>query len=155
MMQRRPIEYVQFYTVGTAAKKLEVRKTELPEAVILPTVVRKRKKVFVDPVAIFGMVVAVCMLITMFVGIHRLEKLEEDARAMEQYVLYLQQVNEEKKETYHNSYTLEEIEKTALALGMVPMEQVSHQIIDVTEPAPVEEPSILESFGTFLSGLFA
>ena len=155
MMQRRPIEYVQFYTVGTAAQKLEVRKAELPEAVILPTVVRKRKKVFVDPVAIFGMMVAVCMMITMFVGVHQLQKLQDDTKAMETYVLYLQQVNEEKKDTYHKSYTLEEIEKTALALGMVPVDQVSHQTIDVTEPAPEEEPSVLESFGTFLSGLFA
>ncbi len=155
MTQRRPIEYVQFYTVGTAAQKVEVRKAELPEAVILPTVVRKRKKVFVDPVAIFGMIVAVCMLLTMFVGVQQLRQVQQDADAMEKYVLHLQQVNEEKKEIYHSSYTLEEIEKTALALGMVPADQVSHRNIDVTEPMPEQEPTAWESFTTFLSGLFA
>ena len=54
MAQRRPIEYVQFYTIGTAAQKVEVAKPKLAEPVFLPPVIRKRKKVFVDPVAIFG-----------------------------------------------------------------------------------------------------
>ena len=155
MAQRIPIEYVQFYTVGTAAKKVEVAEPKLAEPVFLPPTVQKRKRIFVDPVAIFGMVVAVCMLFTMFVGIHRLRQVQQDSRAMEQYVLHLQQVNQERKEIYHNSYTLEEIEKTALALGMVPMDQVAHQTIDITEPAPQETPSAWDSVGTFLSDLFA
>lgn len=155
MAQRRPIEYVQFYTLGSAAQKVEVAKPQLAEPVFLPPVIRKRKKVFVDPVAIFGVVVAVCMLITMFVGVGHLRQVRQDADAMEQYVLYLQQVNQEKKDKYHQAYTLEEIEKTALALGMVPMDQVAHQTIDVTPVASEEEPTVLESFGTFLSGLFA
>ena len=95
------------------------------------------------------------MLFTMFVGVHRLRQVRQDAAAMEQYVLHLQDINQERKDIYHSSYTLEEIEKTAMALGMVPMDQVTHQTIDVTEPAPQEAPSVWESVGTFLSGLFA
>lgn len=155
MAQRRPIEYVQFYTMGSAAQKLEVAKPKLEEPVILPRVVQKRKKVLVDPVAIFGVVVAVCMFVTMFVGVLHLRQVQSDADAMEQYVLHLQQVNEEKKDFYHESYQLDEIEKTALALGMVPMEEAAHYTIDVTEPLPEESPSVWESVGTFLSGLFA
>ena len=155
MAQRRPIEYVQFYTIGTAAQKVEVAKPKLAEPVFLPPIIHKRKKIFVDPVAIFGVVVAVCMFFTMFVGVHHLRQVQKDAAAMEQYVLHLQQVNEEKKEIYHNSYTLEEVEKTALALGLVPMDQVAHHAIDVTEPEPPEAPSVWDSVGTFLSGLFA
>ena len=82
MAQRIPIEYVQFYTVGTAAKKVEVAEPKLAEPVFLPANVQKRKRIFVDPVAIFGMVVAVCMLFTMFVGIHRLRQVQQDSRAM-------------------------------------------------------------------------
>ena len=58
MAQRLPIEYVQFYTLGTAAQKVEVAKPKLAEPVFLPPVIQKRKRVFVDPVAIFGVIVA-------------------------------------------------------------------------------------------------
>jgi negative regulator of sigma E activity len=155
MTQRRPIEYVQFYTVGTAAKKVEVAKPKLAEPVFLPPIVHKRKKVYVDPVPVLGMLVAVCMLFTMLIGVNHLRQVRQDTEAMEQYVLHLQQVNDEKQELYHNSYSLEEIEKTAIALGMVPADQVLHQIIDVSEPPAQEEPSLFDSVGTFLSGLFA
>lgn len=155
MTQRRPIEYVQFYTVGTAAKKVEVAKPKLAEPVFLPPIVHKRKKVYVDPVPVLGMLVAICMLFTMLIGVNHLRQVRQDTEAMEQYVLHLQQVNDEKQELYHNSYSLEEIEKTAIALGMVPADQVLHQIIDVSEPPAQEEPSLFDSVGTFLSGLFA
>ena len=155
MAQRRPIEYVQFYTVGTAAKKVEVAKPKLAEPVFLPPITHKRKKVYVDPVPVIGMLVAVCMLFTMLIGVNHLRQVRQDTEAMEQYVLHLQQVNDEKQELYHNSYSLEEIEKTAIALGMVPADQVLHQIIDVSEPPAQEEPSLFDSVGTFLSGLFA
>ena len=155
MTQRRPIEYVQFYTVGTAAKKMEVAKPKLAEPVFLPPVAVKRKKVYVDPVPVLGMLVAICMLFTMLIGVQHLRQVRQDTEAMEQYVLHLQQINDEKQEIYHSSYSLEEIEKTAIALGMVPADQVLHQIIDVSEPPIQEEPSFLDSVGTFLSGLFA
>lgn len=155
MAQRLPVEYVQFYTLGTAAQKVEVAKPKLAEPVFLPPVVQKRKRIFVDPVAIFGVIVAVCMLFTMFVGVHRLRQVRQDADAMEKYVLHLQNINQEKKDFYHDSYSLEEIEKTALALGMVPLNQVAHQTIDVSEPVPQKDPSVWDSVGTFLSDLFA
>ena len=61
----------------------------------------------------------------------------------------------ERKEIYHDAYNLEEIEKTAMALGMVPVDQVAHRTIDVTAPMPEENISLWEQVGTFLSGLFA
>ena len=155
MAQRRPIEYVQFYTMGSAAQKLEVQKQRLPEAVIQTAVPLKRKKVYVDPVAICGMVVALCMLLTLFVGFFHLRQVQRDRVGMENYVIHLQHVNADRKETYCISYDLAEVEKTALALGMVPADQVAHHTIDVTEPVQTESISVWEQFGTFLSGLFA
>lgn len=155
MTQRRPIEYVQFYTVGSAARKLEVEKIQLAEPVFQNAVPIKRKKVYVDPVAICGMLVALCMLLTLFVGFFQLRNVQQDRVAMENYVIHLQHVNAERKETYRESYNLEEIEKTARALGMVPVDQVTHQTIDITVPMPEENVSVWEQVGTFLSGLFA
>lgn len=155
MAQRRPIEYVQFYTLGSAAQKLEVEKQKLPEPVFHGPLPQKKKKIFVDPVALCGMVVAFCMLVTLVVGLFQLRCAQQDRMAMETYVIHLQHVNAERKESYRNSYDLAEVEKTALALGMVPAEQVTHRTIDVTEPAQPERISIWEQFGTFLSGIFA
>lgn len=155
MAQRRPIEYVQFYTVGSAARKLEVEKQNLLEPVFRTAVPQKRKKVYVDPVAICGMLVALCMLLTLFVGFFHLRQVQQDRMAMETYVIHLQHINADRKETYHNSYDLDEVEKTALALGMVPADQVVHHTIDVSEPVQPESISIWNQFGTFLSGLFA
>ena len=155
MTQRRPIEYVQFYTVGSAARKLEVEKIQLAEPVFQNAVPIKRKKVYVDPVAICGMLVAFCMLLTLFVGFFHLRNVQQDRIAMENYVIHLQHVNAERKEIYHDAYNLEEVEKTARALGMVPVDQVAHRTIDVTEPMPEDTISVWEQVGTFLSGLFA
>ena len=155
MAQRRPIEYVQFYTVGSAARKLEVEKIQLAEPVFQNAVPIKRKKVYVDPVAICGMLVAFCMLLTLFVGFFQLRNVQQDRVAMENYVIHLQHINAERKETYRESYNLEEIEKTARALGMVSVDQVAHRTIDITVPVPEENPSAWEQVGVFLSGLFA
>ena len=74
---------------------------------------------------------------------------------MEEYVVYLQHQHKSIKIKYTETYNLEDIEKTALALGMVPADQVRHSRISVVEPVVEEEPSVWENVGTFLSGLFA
>jgi hypothetical protein len=59
---------------------------------------------------------------------------------------------------YDSSYDLEEIREIALAMGMVPMEQletvqISVPVVEAEEQA--QEPSGWEAFCTFLAGLFA
>ena len=49
----------------------------------------------------------------------------------------------------------EEIEKAALALGMIPQEQAQSITISVPMPEAVEEPSFWEKTAVFLEGLFA
>ena len=158
MAQRLPIEYVRFYTEGSAAKKLDVvvpvQKPMLAEPYIKAAPI-KRKKVYVDPLAIFGVVVAICMMITIFVGVQNLRKTQDDLVAMERYVAHLRQENAVWKDKYADAYELEEIERTALALGMVPAEQVTHHTIVLDAPAEEPEPGFFENIGTFLTGLFA
>ena len=156
MTQRMQSQYVQFYTSGSAA--LQIHPVEHKKAAPVEQTkprVQKRIRVFVDPVAIVGMVVALFLCVAIFVGMFQLNAVRQDVHQMEEYVVYLQHQHKSIKMKYTETYNLEDIEKTALALGMVPADQVRHSRISVVEPVVEEEPSVWENVGTFLSGLFA
>ena len=158
MAQKLRIEYVQFYTDGSAAKKVDVKPVEQKEfdpIVFAPPVPYKRKKVFIDPVAILGMLVAICMFFTITVGIIELRNAQIERYQMEQYVLHLSEIHTQRQEAFRAAYDMEEVDRTARALGMVPASEVSHKTIDMTLPVVEAEPTLLESAGTFLAGLFA
>jgi len=154
-MAQHRVQYIQFYTDGTAARKLEIAAQER-KTIRLPSVKKqKRRKIYVDPVAILGVGVAICMLIVMAVGFGQLDNARQEAAAMEQYVTQLSKENEALTSEYAASYDLEAVEKTALALGMVPSQQVPVREITVTVPQIQQTPTVWENIGTFLTSLFA
>ena len=156
MTQRMQAQYVQIYIDGSAAKQIQYVPQKQVETVKQPKPkAQKRIRIYVDPVAIFGVVVAVCMMITLVVGMVHLHTARQEVQQMEEYVIYLNHQNRTIKNQYAESYSLEEVEKTALALGMIPADQVTLQTIYLPEPVVEEEPTIWESVGTFLTGLFA
>lgn len=154
MAQRIDVQYIQFYTHGNAAPRIApaapIETMKLPKA-------KKRKvqRVYVDPVATLGIIVAVCMLIMMAAGVSRLQKEQQETDALERYVELLQQENEKLEAKYMSQRDLQEVEKTALALGMIPKEQAQQISIQVELPEPPEQVSLWNRIGTFLSGLFA
>lgn len=125
MAKKSDVQYIRYYTVGSAARKLAPQVTEQPKAAPKP---RKAKRVlvFIDPVAILGIVTAVIMLTCMLVGMVQLNEVWTRQAAVENQVQRLIRENETLQETYEAGYDLANIEKTALALGMVPAEQVEH-----------------------------
>lgn len=160
MAPRTSVQYVRYYTDGTAARKLETAVPTQRLTTVLPPPTHlqkkvKRKKIYVDPIAILGVVVAVCLLIVMGVGINQLQQARDEAAVMEQYVEQLTRENKELTEQYAQSYDLTKVKQTALALGMVPREAVPTTRIAVTIPETVEEPTVWETISTFLTGLFA
>ena len=66
MAVRTDIQYVQFYVDGSTARKPEQR-TQAKHAAAPKYRRVKRKVVVVDPVAILGTVVTVCLLVAMLV----------------------------------------------------------------------------------------
>ena len=156
MAQRIDVQYIQFYTHGNAAQHIApanpVKNTQLPH-----TQKRRVQRIYVDPVATLGIVVAVCMLVMMTVGVFRLQKEQRETAQLEQYVTLLEQRNQELQAQYEQECDLEEIEKTALALGMIPKEQATHVVIQVELPSDqvAEQESLWSRIGTFLTGLFA
>ena len=155
-MARQPeIQYINAYVSGTMAYQLEepVRKKK---RVSLPKMRKEKKTVIaIDPVAIGGIVVAVAMLVLLLVGFVRLQDARAEVLALENYVTALEQKNEELQDTYAAGYDLAEIEKIALAMGLVPSSQVEHLTIEVMIPQEATEPTAWESFYAFLTGLFA
>ena len=153
-MLRQEIQYIRYDNVGSAACKPVVvssaKKNALPSARK-----QKRKVISIDPVATVGILVALFMLVSMAVGVVEYVQVRKQAVQMEQYVEQLSVRNEELTEKFESGYDLEAIEKTALALGMVPMEQVQTVQIQVTIPQEEKTVTLWEQIGIFITGLFA
>ena len=154
-MARQPeVQYIRFYTDGSAARKIAplapFKTIKLPKP-------KKHKRITlrIDPVAIAGIVMSVVMLVLMLVGAAQLNSTRNELYAMATYVDALQQENRSLEATYSQGYDLEAVEKTALALGMVPKEQVQHITIQVPPVETEKMPGAWEQFCTFLTGLFA
>lgn len=155
MAQQAAIQYVKFYTAGSAARKIQVAAPPKP---VHKTKVAKQQKILirVDPLAMVGTLVALVLLVLMVVGVFRVQSARERSAQMAQYVQTLKTENRMLQNTYDTGYDLEQVEKTALALGMVPAEQVQQVAIQMEVPQteqPVE--GFWNNVTAFLTGLFA
>ena len=154
MAQLSKVQYVQYYTDGSAARKL-APKTPFKTGKLPQVKRQKRLTVYVDPVAVAGIAVALVMLVLMIVGVAQLRSAQQQTAAMTKYIETLEQENQLLQNTYESGYELEEIERLALALGMVPEDQVQH----ITLQPPVvhlqDASDDVWQFWAFLTGLFA
>ena len=116
---------------------------------------RKVHRIYVDPVATLGILVAVSMLIMMAVGVSQLRSEQTETAAMVEYVQQLQGENVALQAQYDEECDLEMVEKTALALGMIPRQDAPHVSIEIPMPQQQETVSLWQRIGTFLTGLFA
>ena len=124
MAQKHDILYVNFYTDGSAARKIAPAFPETQPG-RKPRTARQRKTVIhIDPVAVCSLLVAAVLLIMMAVGLTQFQQARAEAQMMENYVQQLATENEALQVQFDESVNLEEVEKTALALGMVPKDQV-------------------------------
>ena len=135
MVRHPSVQYVHFYTDGSAARKIEPVIPFKKKTAILPKVRKqKRKLIYMDPVAVLGTCVAVCMLIMMLVGVGQLRSAQAEVKQMQDYVHYLEWENQELTQEYMQSYDLNDIRMTATALGMVPADQIAITPIEISVP---------------------
>lgn len=148
--------YIQFYTPGSAAVKVAVQDEQMWAPLPEPTP-EKKMVIRVDPVAVVGFVVAVCMLILMAVGINQLNTARREVAALERYIVQLTAENQALEETYTAGYKPATVRQQALEMGMIPAEEVPETHIYVTLPQTqaVEETTIWSQITTFLASLFA
>ena len=157
MNQKPKIQYVgQFYIHGSEARQLELQEKKKHAKSKLPLErLRKVEVIYLDPVAIFGIVTALVLLAVMTVGVLQIRDDWTDYQTMSNYVSRLNSENAELKADYRSQYDLEDIRVKAEALGMVPKSQLEVRTVYVTIPQPEPERTWLEEIQWFLSGLFA
>ena len=156
MAQRVDVQYIHLYTQGSAARKIQPAVKS--QTGTLPQIKKKKvQRIYIDPVATLGAVVAICMLIMMVVGISQLRVEQQKTAQMVSYVEQLQAKNTALQAQYEEECDLEAVEKTALALGMIPQPEASHTSIQVELPVAENDlqVSLWQRIGTFLTGLFA
>ena len=154
-MARRPdVEYIRYYTDGSAARQLELKPKKKHHP--LPKVKKQPKRtLYIQPVAVAGILLSAVLLVMMAVGSVELHHAKQQERAMEKYVQTLRRENAIDRAEYEETLNVEEIERAALALGMIPQEQAERITISIPMPEAVEEPSFWEKTIVFLEGLFA
>ena len=157
MNQKPKIQYVgQFYVHGSEARQLQLQEQKRQAKTKLPLArIQKIEKVYVDPVALAGIVVAVVMLVTMVLGAVQIKRDWDRYEQVSAYVSELKKENARLNHAYHLSYDLEDIKAKALAMGLVPKSELETVAITVT--VPEREPVLTRSdeIRLFLEGLFA
>ena len=150
------LEYIQkYYSHGTEAQVLELKpvyaKPEKPQ-------VPKREKepvttICIDPVAFCGLMVAVVMLVVMAAGLIQFNIACDDHAVMASYMNGLREENVLLNHQFNAGYSLEEVQTTALALGMIPVEEAQTIRVNVVTPQRQPEPTWWDDVVWFLSGL--
>lgn len=155
-MARQPeIRYIRYYTDGSAARVQEQPQSE-PHKTSLPKPRKRKPRVIqVDLLALGGIVISVVMVLLMVVGFIQLHSLQQTNAYLESYVQSLEHKNAELSYTYRSDLDLEQIERYALSLGMIPQEQAQTITIHVPPQEETREVTAWERFTTFLAGLFA
>ena len=156
MARRNEVQYVSFYTAGSAAMKIEPV-SEPKKKANLPKQRRAKKiRIFVDPMALIGGCVAMVMLVMMLVGLGQLQAARQQEAQLQAYVERLEAENTKLDAKFQAGYDAQEIYDVAIGMGMIPAEQANRVQVSVNIPAEVEEEhSAWENFYTFLLGLFA
>ena len=155
MAMQPEIRYINSYVSGNVAYQPKKNPQKKP-AVQLPKARKQQKYVIpVDMMAVCGIFTALVLSVMLIVGVSQMFQAQREAQQMKEYALSLQAENEQLQEVYEASYDLEEIRQIALAMGMVPVEEVTHLQVQLTVPEQVQEVTAWESFCAFMVGLFA
>ena len=157
MNQKPKIQYVgQFYVHGSEARQIQQQEPRRQSRTVLPlTKIQAIEKIYVDPVALIGIAVAVVMLVTMVLGAVQIKRDWDRYEQVSAYVSELKKENARKNHAYRLSYDLEDIKSKALAMGMVPKSELQTMAVTVTVPEPEVELTRSEEIRLFLEGLFA
>ena len=158
MARKSDIRYVCYYTDGSAARQLEVKPPVKKKAPIPKARPLKKIVVRIDPVAVGGIVLSAVMLILMLVGSIQLYTTRQQAQQMREYAAYLSEENASLSQTYEEGYDLAEVERSALALGMIPAEEAKNITISVAVPAAPQqeqESGMWARMSAFIEDLFA
>ena len=157
MAMQPDIQYVRFYTAGSAARKLELQPEKKKAKIFAPSQPQTRRKqktlVYTDPISLCAVLVAGLMFIARAVGMLQLGSVNAESARMDSYVVELRAENTRLRNEYKSGYDLKDVEQKALEMGLVPIDQVEKVVIDAPEIAQDPEPGFWEKIGSFFSEL--
>ena len=135
MAQNVDVQYVSFYNAGSSALKVS------PVIPLKTLTLPKKKKVkkvilYIDPLALVAVTLALVMTVLLSVGFVQLTNAWNEEAAMASYVDMLQAENAALQAEYDQGIDPQVIEENALALGMIPAEEVSQVHIQIESKAP-------------------
>lgn len=154
MARQLDVQYVNYYCTGSSALKvapaISAKPLELPRR-------KKAKKLVlrIDPVACTGILLSAVMLVLLTVGFVQFNHTRAEAAEMAAYVDALEQENNALQAEFNAGYSLEEVEGMALALGMVPADQVRHITVPAQEAEQEQEVSAWQNLWASVLELFA
>ena len=151
------IQYVCYRYEGTAALQPQV--VNAPVKVqnnAHPAIRRKKRKVLrINMVPVLAVLLTAVMLVCITVSMVRVKGMQAQEELLQQYIVSMEEENVTLQEQYRQGYDLEDIRQKALAMGMVPAEQVEQITIQVQIPQDAQEQTVWDRIGIFLAGLFA
>lgn len=151
------VQYVRYYTAGSAAPKLASRSEKKPKVKYTRTVPKpvRRVRLLIDPFALVGTVIAVVMAVCVLVGFLQVNRANQTVAAMESHIAAVQAENRALAEEFEAGYDMEEVKTVASAMGLVPEDAVRHIRVHVEEPVPQPEPGFWAQLWEDLQELFA
>ena len=155
MAQKAEIQYVrEFYVFGSEAPqpkpKTEKAKPKRPKVHL-----ERLQTIYIDPLAVCGMVMAVVMLTLLVVGAFHLRDTRAEYDRVKTQLTEIKRKNATLEHTYHTSYDLEEIRQQAEKMGMVDAEEADRFTAIFTVPKEEKKPTAWDDFVWLLSGLFS
>lgn len=141
--------YVRYYTLGSAAPKLEPdpRRAALPKY----KTPAKRKPIPFDPFAFAGSAVAVVLAVLMLVGMVQVAHTTAQVRELETQLMTLELEEQMLVERYESGYDLNEIRVAAESMGMVPAEEAARVTVEI--PAQTAQAQQLSWWDSLLLSL--
>ena len=157
MANKPDIQYM-YYVPGSEAQVIEFkpeRKARKAKTVLPKAAPQKKIRMAVDRASVVGLAVAFVMMILITVGMWQYLDACAEHREMTDKVILLQNENVKLREQFEAGYDLEEIRIMALAMDMVPQEELETIAIHVDVPVPEAEPTWWENVCWYFEGLFA
>ena len=159
MALKPEIQYIgQFYIHGSEAKAVEVKpeQEQKKSEYKLPLYrFAKRQKIYVDPLAICSIALAMVLLVCMVMGTLQVQSAWQDLEAANHHVYNLEALHRQKLAEYRSVCNLDEIRSAAEVMGMIPVAEAKIMEITVSIPEPKAEPTMWEDVVWFMEGLFA
>ncbi len=158
MGQKTEIQYVsRFYVFGSEAPSAAPKQPPKSPA--------KKKhhrnltegiqKIYIDPVALCGVVAAVVMLCLLAVGALDLRATRTEYDRMKEQLSELRRENALLAHTYHTGYDAEEVRTQADKMGMVDSNEVDGFTVFLSVPQHPKQRTAWDDFKWFLSWLFS